>query len=184
MMALALFVVFAAVVGLDQVSKLHAQKTLLVTEYEGKDVNAFIPRKVDVFKVGDRGTSPYLGLKFNYSRNTGAAFSMLADLPDHIRIPFFYAVTVVAVFIIALYLLETPLNFHATRVGLIMVLAGAIGNFLDRVQRGYVIDFIDVDWHIFGWYHDFAIFNIADVAINIGVILLIGEMLLRHKKAT
>ena len=64
-----------------------------------------------------------------------------------------------------------------TRFGLIMILSGAIGNFIDRLRWGYVVDFIDVEWRVLGWQHDFAIFNVADVAINIGVICYILDIM-------
>ena len=182
LMALSLAIVFASSVGFDQVSKFHVQKTLLISDMGGMDAHTYIPGKKELFALGDRAISPYFGMRLHYSRNTGAAFSMLADLPDVIRVPFFHIVTLLAIIMIGLYMFETPLHYYATRFGLIMILAGAIGNFLDRVQRGYVIDFISVDWNFFGWYHDFAIFNIADICINIGVILLIIELIVRRKE--
>ena len=106
---------------------------------------------------------------------------MLADLDDELRVPFFYGVTILAVIFVAYYLKTLPLNFHITRLGLVLILSGAIGNFLDRVTLGYVIDFLDVDWNIMGMKHDFAVFNIADVAINLGIICFIVESLLRRK---
>ena len=180
-MALSLCLVFFAAVGLDQVSKLHIQKSLLLQE-EPTNIHNFLPGKKELFAWGNRSVSPYFGMRFDYSRNTGAAFSMLADLPDIVRVPFFHIVTLLAIIMISIYMWETPLNYLATRLGLVLILAGAIGNFLDRVQRGYVIDFISVDWNFFGWYHNFAIFNVADVCINIGVILLLLELLLRRNK--
>ena len=179
LMALSLGLVFFAAVGLDQVTKLHIQQQLLLSE---TDIHTFVPGTKDLFALGRPNVSPYFGMRLEYSRNTGAAFSMLADLPDVIRVPFFHIVTLLAILMIALYMRETPLNYMATRFGLVMILAGAIGNFLDRVQRGYVIDFIGVDWNFFGWYHRFAIFNVADVCINIGVILLLIELLVRRKE--
>ena len=108
---------------------------------------------------------------------------MFSDWDDSIRVPFFYGVTVLAVIMIGFYLYGNPLNFHLTRFGMVMILSGAIGNFLDRVLWGYVIDFIDTEWYIFGWHHDFAIFNVADVAINIGVISILLEIIIRRKDA-
>jgi signal peptidase II len=60
-----------------------------------------------------------------------------------------------------------------SRVGLTLVLGGAIGNLIDRVTLGYVIDFFDVYWR--GWH--FWAFNVADAAISVGVCLMLLELL-------
>ena len=184
-MALALTLVFIGSVGLDQVSKRHSHATLLQWEHP-TNIKQFTPGFYHVFTIGNSTTEKgekgeYFRLKFQYQRNTGAAFSMLADLDDTYRIPFFYGVTLIAILFVAYYLKTLPLNYHVTRLGLVLILSGAIGNFLDRITLGYVIDFLDVDWRIFGAYHDFAVFNIADVAINLGIACFIIEALLRRK---
>lgn len=183
---LALSLVFIGSVGLDQVSKRHSHATLLKWEHP-TNIRQFSPSNYHVFTIGETGVAKdgtinnYFRFKFQYQRNTGAAFSMLADLDDELRVPFFYGVTILAVIFVAYYLKTLPLNFHITRLGLVLILSGAIGNFLDRVTLGYVIDFLDVDWNIMGMKHDFAVFNIADVAINLGIICFIVESLLRRK---
>lgn len=189
-LVLSLVLLFVGSVGLDQVSKAHMHKTLLAWE-DPADPDLYRGNREPVFTLGNKEVGPgqiplYFQLQLKYSRNRGAAFSMLADLPDKVRVPFFYAVTLAAVVMIGFYLRSTPYQQHATRCGLVFILSGAIGNFLDRFNRGYVIDFIDTNWNLFGWQHDFAIFNIADVAINVGVFLLLFDMLLvwlRERKA-
>lgn len=180
---LSLLLVFVGTVALDQITKRHVQSSLLVWE-DPTDPELFRGTKYPVGVIGNPDPKPgdtqlYMGLDFQYSRNRGAAFSMLADLPDKVRVPFFHGVTLLAVVMIGIYLRSTPRGHHFTRLGLIFILSGAIGNFLDRLRLGYVVDFIDVDWNFFGWKHDFAIFNIADVAINVGVICLLIEMLVK-----
>ncbi len=88
---------------------------------------------------------------------------MLSEINDKVRVPLFYGITVLAVILIGGYLRTTPYHHRFTRLGLIFILSGALGNFLDRIHRGYVVDFVDTEWRIFGWQHHFAIFNIADV---------------------
>jgi signal peptidase II len=170
---IAVVLIFVGAVLLDQVSKIHAQRDLLRWE-DPANIRQYTGKSIPTGSIGtprDPGpTDFYIGTALTYSRNTGAAFSMLADLPDKIRIPFFYAVTVVAVIAIFVFYRSTPIEHYFTRFGLVMILSGAIGNFLDRVRWGYVVDFFDVHWDILGWRHDFAIFNVADVCINIGVI--------------
>ena len=181
-MSLMLVLVFFGSVGLDQVSKWHAHDVLL--KYENPDnVKQFKSTWYDVFHIGDetRTGGNFFSLRFHYQRNTGAAFSMLADWDDKYRVPFFYGITLIAVFFISYYLKTLPLNFHITRLGLVLMLSGAIGNFLDRLNIGYVIDFLDTEWRLFGWHVDFAVFNIADVAINLGIICFVIEALRRKK---
>ncbi|MFW7377733.1 MAG: signal peptidase II [Oligoflexus sp.] len=185
LMSFALVLVFIATVGLDQVTKRHAQATLLGWEH-ATDIRMYQPKFFEIGSVGeDRShkdeSSYFLRLKFHYQRNVGAAFSMFSNMDDKFRVPFFYMVTVIAIIFIAYYLKTLPLNFHLTRFGLVMILAGAIGNFIDRVLLGYVIDFVDVDWVLHRWRHDFAVFNVADIAINIGIISFILESILPIK---
>lgn len=183
--ALSLFLVFVSTIIIDQVSKRHAHNTLLVEE-SPTNLDQYRSRYVEVGTIGNESIDPavksdFVRLKMHYQRNRGAAFSMLANLDDKIRIPFFYAVTVFSVLYIFYYLRTLPINYHLTRFGLVMIMAGAIGNFIDRIIQGYVIDFVDVSWSIFGWRHDFAVFNVADIAINIGIIAFILEMILKRK---
>lgn len=186
--AAALCVVFLATIAIDQVTKRHAQSTLMA--WQDKDnLNNWRSHTVPVASVGE-ANAPYgsdkffIKLNLTYERNRGAAFSMLANMADSIRVPFFYLVTVICVVYISLYLRSLPINFHLTRFGLVMIMAGAIGNFIDRIIQGYVIDFVSVSWNILGWRHDFAVFNVADIAINVGIIAFILEIILRRKPQT
>jgi signal peptidase II len=110
------------------------------------------------------------GLALTYVRNKGAAFSLLATAPEAVRRPFFLAVIVVAVVAVLYYLRQTPLRDRLTRLALGMVAGGAIGNALDRVRYGEVVDFIEVGVRsIYTW----PIFNVADSAVCVGVGLLL-----------
>jgi signal peptidase II len=183
--AAALVLIFLSTIALDQVTKRHAQASLMTWSHP-TNLDMHKSETYPVASVG-RPEAPYeenaffIRLNFQYERNRGAAFSMLSNLPDKYRIPFFYLVTVICVVYIGFYLRTLPINFHLTRFGLVMILAGAIGNFIDRLIQGYVIDFFAVGWNIFGWRHDFAVFNVADIAINVGIIAFILEMILRRK---
>lgn len=185
--ALSLVILFIGTLAIDQVSKRHAHQTLLTRE-DATNLDLFESTYHEVGSIGQlspgEGEVPFfVRLKFHYQRNRGAAFSMLSNLDDAIRIPFFYAVTIFSVIFIASYLRTLPINYHLTRFGLVMIMAGAIGNFIDRLIQGYVIDFVDVSWNLFGWRHDFAVFNVADIAINIGLVAFVIELLLRRKPA-
>lgn len=166
-------------IGLDQVTKVQAQKSLMVWQ-DDLDLNHYQGRRYPLWSVGERTNEPgefYFSLSTNYVRNLGAAWGVLANLDEKIRIPFFYIVTIIAVLIIALYLHQTPVHHRLAIFALGLILSGAIGNFIDRVRLGYVIDWIDVRWSIFSWRYDFPNFNVADSAISVGVGMLIFDML-------
>ena len=121
-------------------------------------------------------------LDFTHTRNTGAAFGLLnaVDLPFKQAILTGVAVTALAA--IGVYAARSASRERAALLGLTLVIGGAIGNLIDRVMMGYVLDFIDVYWR--GWH--FWVFNVADAAITVGAALLILDMLLvnRHVSET
>ncbi len=107
-----------------------------------------------------------------YVRNFGAAFGFLSQMPEFIRESFFLVIAPIACLII-LYLLKTVDNRDTKQVlALSSIFAGAIGNYIDRLQFKYVIDFLDFFYASFSW----PAFNIADVAIVAGVTFLIFFM--------
>jgi signal peptidase II len=116
---------------------------------------------------------------FNIVRvhNTGAAFSFLAGAAGWQRWFFIGLGAVAAVFIVWM------LRKHGTQKlfcwALALILGGALGNVIDRLLHGYVVDFIQVHWR--GWY--FPSFNIADSAITVGAGFLILDELLRVRRA-
>jgi len=109
---------------------------------------------------------PYFNL--TYVHNTGAAFSLLNDAGGWQRW-LFAGLAIVMSSIIGVWLYR--LKSHETLLGvaLAMVLGGAVGNLIDRVAYGYVIDFFDVYYQSWHW----PVFNVADSAIDIGVGLMI-----------
>lgn len=120
-------------------------------------------------------TIPILGDFFFLTshRNTGAAWGILEG-----QMIFFYIITVFVVIGIIYYMQKYAKGQPLFATGLAFVLGGAIGNFIDRLFRKEVVDFLDV--MIFTY--DFPIFNIADSALTIGVILIIIVTLLDEKK--
>lgn len=105
---------------------------------------------------------------FHYRENRGAAFSLLAKVPDTIRVPFFVLATVGALVFIVLYLRKLGPEKKLLSVALILVAGGALGNLIDRLYLGYVIDFIH--WYV-GTY-SWPTFNVADSAITVGAVML------------
>lgn len=111
------------------------------------------------------------------AHNSGAAFSFLADAGGWQRW-FFTAVAVIVSAVIVVWLKRLPANEKLQACGLALVLGGAIGNVLDRVMHGYVVDFLDF---YYGDYH-WPAFNVADMAIVGGAILLIWHSLFCQPK--
>lgn len=111
------------------------------------------------------------------AHNTGAAFSLLGDAGGWQR--WFFTVLTVAVSIgLLIWLTRLPANALRVRIGILLVLGGAVGNLIDRVRLGYVVDFLDV--HAAGWH--WPAFNVADSAICCGVGLLLLDALLEGRK--
>lgn len=117
--------------------------------------------------------------RFRYAENPGAAWSLFAGAASWFRTPFFLMVSLAAMVFIVYYFRRTSSDQRVLRLALALVFGGALGNFLDRVRLGYVIDFIE--WH---WYEvaSWPIFNIADSAISVGVALMLLDMVLRPKE--
>ena len=105
--------------------------------------------------------------------NTGAAFSLLADAGGWQRWLFTLLAIAIAV-VVAVWLARIADRERWTALALTLILGGAIGNVIDRLRFGYVVDFLD--FHAAGWH--WPAFNIADAAITVGAVLLIGLSLL------
>jgi signal peptidase II len=142
-----LFVGLAAlVVALDQTTKRLAENKLERTNV----------RSVPVPLVGDY-------LRLTYVENRGAAFGLLQD-----QTAFFVFVGVLVVGVIAASYRYLPRSGFRLHLALGLQLGGAIGNLIDRIVYGYVVDFVDFGYHSNWW----PVFNVADSAIVVGVALL------------
>jgi signal peptidase II len=135
-----------AVVALDQATKFLVSRFLELYE------------RVEVLPV----------LDFTLLHNTGAAFSLLADASGWQRNFFISLSTVVSLALIA-WLWRLPRGERLLPIALALIVGGAVGNLIDRVTHGYVVDFIHAHWGA----AYFPAFNIADSAITIGAALLL-----------
>lgn len=112
---------------------------------------------------------------FTYVENTGAAFSMFSDKTDTLTL-----LTVLFLIAIMYLLMKKMFESKFLNVCLVLIFAGGLGNLIDRIAYGYVIDFIEP------LFMDFAVFNFADCCITVGAFMLIGyeifEMIKEHKK--
>jgi signal peptidase II len=109
-------------------------------------------------------------------RNKGAAFGMLSNLPEFWRSAFFITITIAAVAALVALIVKT--RERLTVYAFSLIAGGAVGNVIDRIRYGEVVDFIQ--WYVKSWY--WPSFNVADSAITIGVGLLAIEMLFSKPK--
>jgi signal peptidase II len=122
-------------------------------------------------------------LRIRYAENPGAAWGLFRTLPERVRGPMFHLVSLGAVILITSYFLRLTGDRAEVwaRWGLPLVLGGAIGNYVCRLARGFVIDFIEAHWfsnpHLV-W----PSFNVADSAICIGVGMLIVDSFVRRDR--
>ena len=145
----------ALVIGLDQLTKIWAESVL----------SAAPPIHL----------VPHLDLRLAY--NAGAAFSFLSDAGGWQRW-FFVVLAVVVTLVLLVWLARLSARDKLTATGLALVIGGALGNLIDRVAYGHVIDFIDVYWDAsLHW----PAFNIADSAISVGAVMLIIDSIKHHE---
>lgn len=145
------FLISALLVGLDQWSKYLTVQNISLGE-----TKEFIPGF----------------LSLTHLRNTGAAWSLLEG-----KMIFFYVITVIVSVVIIYFLIQNYKKSIWYSVGLSFVLAGAIGNFIDRVRLGYVVDMLQTD------FMNFPIFNVADSTLVVGVICIFIYLILDEKAA-
>ena len=129
------------------------------------------------YRLGD---STYVTSFFNVVRahNTGAAFSFLAAASGWQR--WLFTGIAVAAVVFILYLLRTHAGQRLFCFALACILGGAVGNLVDRLMHGYVVDFLQFHWRN-TWY--FPAFNVADSAITIGAICLVIDELRRVRRS-
>ena len=108
--------------------------------------------------------------QLTYVHNPGAAFSFLSDAGGWQRW-FFIALSSVVSVLISIWLVRLPTGLRWQAAGLALVLGGAVGNLVDRVLYGYVIDFLDIYYRSWHW----PAFNVADAAITIGAVILLVD---------
>lgn len=130
------------------------------------------------YQVGE--SVPVIPGFFNltYVRNPGAAFGFLAQSHPEFRENFFLIMPPVALIIIMIIMRNVPDNDYLQIFSLSSVFGGAIGNYIDRIQFRYVIDYLDFHWkEVYTW----PAFNVADSAIVAGVTILVVLMFFEGK---
>ncbi|MCY1038094.1 signal peptidase II [Staphylococcus nepalensis] len=107
-------------------------------------------------------------LNITSHRNSGAAWGILSG-----KMAFFYIITVVILIVLIVFYIKEAKHNLLMQVAISLLFAGALGNFIDRVLNGEVVDFVDT--YIFSY--NFPIFNVADSSLTIGVLLIIIALL-------
>lgn len=141
------------IVALDQLSKQLVESSLMVYET--------IP------------LLPYFNLTLAY--NEGAAFSFLSDQGGWQR--WFFALVAAVVVVVLMVWLSRLKHERLLAVSLSLVIGGALGNLVDRLFIGHVIDFLDFFYHSYHW----PAFNVADISITLGVVLMFVDALVGRK---
>jgi len=149
---LGMFAILALLVGCDHATKLAAKG-----ELEGQRPRMLVQGVVDL----------------EYAENRDVAFNALRSVPERIRAPILVALGGVAVVALAFLLLRRSTIRPPIRLGVVLVTAGALGNYLDRLARGYVVDFV----HLTHW----PVFNVADVYVTAGACILSWSVLRRDR---
>ena len=151
-----LALVSVGIILLDQITKYYVM--------QGMRLHETIPVIQDVFNL-------------TYIRNPGAAFGMLASTSSSFRLVFFGATSIFALILLSTIYFRLRADDWAGQVSVSAILGGAVGNMLDRLRFGEVIDFLDF---YVGQYH-WPAFNVADAAISVGVVFLIIHFAFEQK---
>ncbi len=117
-------------------------------------------------------------LNITHVRNPGAAFGFLAQASPLFRSTFFTGVGLLAIVLIVYYVVKSGAGEQRLVFALSLILSGALGNLIDRLRFGEVIDFIDVYVSTYHW----PAFNVADSAVSIGALLMILEVWQRERQ--
>nr|ATZ72090.1 Lipoprotein signal peptidase [Staphylococcus xylosus] len=124
-------------------------------------------------RVGDSFNVIPNFLNITSHRNNGAAWGILSG-----KMSFFYIITIIILFVLIIFYIKEAKQHLLMQVAISLLFAGALGNFIDRVLHGEVVDFVDTN--IFGY--NFPIFNVADSSLTIGVLLIVIALLTDMKK--
>lgn len=137
-------------------------------------IDQFVKRFFDSgsYALGEHIAGPFLGLfRFTLVHNTGGAWGIFSDSTMILGI-----VALVVSALLVGYLVWDPKASLGQALGVALVVAGGIGNAIDRFAQGYVIDFIDLT------FMDFPVFNIADIGVTCGIVILLVATLVAWRK--
>ena len=117
-------------------------------------------------------------LNLDYVMNPGAAFGFLANMSETFRYCFFTGITALVILLIIYYIVKSRSQNMLYIMSLTLIFSGAVGNLIDRIRFGAVVDFLDFYVRTWHW----PAFNVADSSISLGAVLMIWGMIVQHKK--
>lgn len=182
-----LAVVACAVIALDQWTKFLVLNELTTAfDAGGSKVGVFLGPAPQAgfdgyhFRPKEQIVLSDSYFRLRYAENPGAAFGLFRGVPEQYRGPLFHLVSIGAVILIAYYVskLRGTKDELWAKWGLPLVLGGAVGNYVDRLARGFVIDFLEAHWLDKAYW---PAFNVADTAIVVGVGLLLIDSFVRKE---
>ncbi|MBI2060309.1 MAG: signal peptidase II [Nitrospirae bacterium] len=116
-------------------------------------------------------------LNLTHVHNRGGAFGMFSETRTRWGRLAFTASSFLALGFLLYLLAVAPAEARFQRVALSIILGGAVGNLYDRMVQGFVVDFVDAHWRHYHW----PAFNVADMAITVGILAILGEMVLQKR---
>jgi signal peptidase II len=152
--------------GLQPITFVLAGLVVVADQVTKALVRAYVPLHSSLTVIQDL-------FDITHVQNTGAAFGILNSVDFPYKQGVIAIVATAALVSIAFYAARLSPRQRLARFGLALILGGALGNLIDRLTIGYVVDFVDVYWRE----HHFWAFNVADSAITVGVIGMLAEMI-------
>ena len=150
------FFIVCLIVLIDQISKNYIYQNKIQYEYDSVPIIDGI-------------------INFTYLENTGIAFGLFSNL-EASRIIFIVFPIIITFYLISL-LQDKEFESNYSQISLLLIIGGAIGNIIDRIFRGYVVDFIQFDFDIFPY-----VFNVADSSVTIGLLFLLCSSIIVQRR--
>lgn len=150
------FILIALIIITDQASKIWISRTLLLFSHR-----VVIPGFFNLTHI----------------HNRGAIFGFLSRFPGPLVHYILMGASIVAFFLVLYYFFKTSAQERFLQISFSLILAGALGNLIDRIMRGYVIDFLDFSINKWHW----PSFNVSDASVSVGVVILIFLLLFKRK---
>ncbi len=177
-----LLTVLLATLAVDQLTK-YAAVSRLTTQLDGLEgwarVSAFLRPGESAPRVSTELSVIEGYAQLRYSENLGATLGMLGPAAAGLRRPILLLAGALALGFLTFLYFRAATDRRPEQLALAFLLAGALGNFVDRVVRGHVIDFVELYWRDLPGLR-WPTFNLADVGICVGVVLLLRELLRSH----
>lgn len=168
------FIAACLFVSLDQYTKRWGETNLLVHSDES-DSHLYQGSRRPIFALGepnDQEDTFWVQFQWNYVRNHGAAWGVLASLAEQTRQIIFQLGTLMLSGLLMFLALQKRWQMPTlSRIAILIIVAGALSNLYDRMGHGYVIDVLDVRWQWSTFRYSFPAFNIADTMIVSGLLI-------------